>query len=117
LQALSIRYPEPDSMAVDVFTDMSQESCHLEPPRTRETQATDDELLKRFGVSNDFAFLRRHFIAALFRANGNQVVRYRAPNGSVKTLIVSGSDIFPDLDDRGAQEDGTSPVKRRLDVK
>jgi hypothetical protein len=81
LDNFSRQYVDPDRLAIRVYTNVKQR--------------------------NDFASLilgdyvaptmPEYFVAAIFRDSGNEVIRYRPPNGAVITVLVRGRDIFPNL--------------------
>jgi hypothetical protein len=43
--------------------------------------------------------MKEHFAAALFRDDVSAVIRYRRPHEKGTTIVVRGTDTFPDLDD------------------
>lgn len=54
--------------------------------------------------------MHEHFVAVLFRGGWNEVIRYRRPHGEKTTIVVRGTDVFPDLDDaRGTDGDPWMP--------
>ncbi len=68
------QYTEPDALVIKVYTDLAQDQDFVAP------------------------VVNRYFVAALFRANGNEAIRYQRPHEQASTLVVQGVDIFPSLD-------------------
>jgi hypothetical protein len=48
--------------------------------------------------------MKEHFTAALFRDQWNEVIRYRGPGEDETSIVVRGTDVFPDLDDARGTE-------------
>lgn len=86
LRHFSRQHPEPEPLVIKAYTSLKQ------------TYGFVQEL----GL--DLPAMREHFVAALFRDSGNEVIRYRHPHENVTTVVVQGLDVFPDLDDyRGTE--------------
>lgn len=84
LRHFSLRYPDSQPFVIKVYTDSEQRN---------------DFILQAMGEREYFVpAMSSHFAAAIFRAAGNQVIRYRRPHETIATIVVQGVDIFPGID-------------------
>jgi len=76
---LSGVYPNTEALTVKVYTSLDQENLLA-------------------GAEH------RYFVGGLFRNGAHEVLRYRRPREEVTTIVLQGTDIFPNLDDRRGTE-------------
>ncbi|MGH9427635.1 MAG: hypothetical protein ACRD2L_15195, partial [Terriglobia bacterium] len=84
LRHVSGRYHEPEPLMISVYTNLRQ---------------LQDFLVPTLGQDYFEPGLSAYFAAAIFRASGSEVIRYRYPHDKVITVVVQGVDTFPPLRD------------------
>ena len=85
LRHFSQQFPEPEPLVIKVYTNFKQRN---------------DFITAMLSVYSFVPAMREYFVAVVFRDTGNEVIRYRRPHGKVRTVVVRGVDIYPNLDGR-----------------